>query len=67
MGWSKHFDAHLYRGNSLVAEKIYYDVNKIKVNRELKTLELFFDDGTSVTVNPDRYTVEIRTRDKWGF
>lgn len=65
--WKKHFDVYLYLGNSLMAHKVYYDVNKIKVNRALKTLEVFMDDGTSATVNPDRYVVEIRTRDKWGF
>lgn len=67
MAWEKHFDAYLYKGNSLVAEKIYTDVKTLKVNRELKTYELFMEDGTSVTVNPDRYTVEFRTRDKWGL
>ena len=67
MGWEKHFDAHLYLGTSLVAHKIYRDVHTLKINRELKTIELFMDDKTSVTVNPDRYVVEIRTRDKWGL
>jgi len=67
MAWEKRFDAYLYSGTSLVASKIYRDVNTLKVNRELKTIELFMDDNTSVTVNPDRYVVEIRTRDKWGF
>ena len=67
MAWEKRFDAYLYSGTSLVASKIYRDVNTLKVNRDLKTVELFMDDNTSVTVNPDRYVVEIRTRDKWGF
>jgi len=67
MAWEKRFDAYLYSGTSLVASKIYRDVNMLKVNRDLKTIELFMDDNTSVTVNPDRYVVEIRTRDKWGF
>lgn len=67
MAWEKRFDAFLYSGTSLVASKIYRDVHTLKVNRELKTIELFMDDNTSVTVNPDKYVVEIRTRDKWGF
>ena len=67
MAWEKRFDAYLYSGTSLVASKIYRDVNTLKVNRDLKTVELFMDDNTSVTVNPDKYVVEIKTRDKWGI
>lgn len=67
MGWDKHFDAHVYRGDSLIAHKIYKDVKTIKVNKKMNTIEVYMEDGTSIPVNADKYTVEIRTRDIWGL
>ena len=67
MAWERHYDAHLYQGGALLATKIYRDVKTIKINKGTNMIEVFMEDGTSVPVNADRYSVEIKTRDKWGF
>lgn len=67
MGWEKHYDAHLYRGDSRISHKVYRDIKKMKINKELNTVEIYMEDNKSVSVDADKYTVEIRTREKWGF
>jgi len=67
VGFTRHYDAHLYQGGTLVPAKIYHDVKTIKINKQTNRIEVFMEDGTSVPVNADRYTVEIKTRDKWGL
>lgn len=65
--WERHYDVHLYQRGALVASKIYHDVKTIKINKRTNMIEVFMEDGSSVPVNADRYTVDIRTRDKWGI
>ena len=67
MAWERHYDAHCYQGGTLIASKIYRDVKTIKINKKTNMIEVFMEDGTSVPVSADKYTVEIRTRDKWGM